>query len=80
MNLTENKNLLRIIGALALAGVPAMTLVGCDDNVDSAEDVGERIDDATDDAADAIDDAADDVGDAIDDTVDDMDNNPSTGG
>lgn len=53
----------RIAGAMAL-GLPAFAMVasmsGCDDDVDSMEDVGERIDDAVDDAGDAVDDAIDD--------------------
>ena len=54
--------LLAILGTAVVGG----SLVGCDDGVDSAEDVGEQIDDAADDAGDAIEDAADDIEDAVD--------------
>ncbi len=56
---------------------------GCDDDVDSAEDVGEKVDDAADkagdkveDAADDIEDAADDAGDKMEDAADDATDNP----
>ena len=58
---------LALLGTFALATTPAFVLVGCDDGVDSAEDIGESIDDAADDAGDAIDDAADEDDDVIDD-------------
>lgn len=60
----QRKKALRIAGFIALA-LPVWTLsAGCnnDGDVDSAEDVGE-----------ALDDAADDVGDAVDDAVDEID-------
>ena len=46
---------------------------GCDDDVDSAEDVGEKVDDAADEAADKVEDAADDMEDAVDDAADKTD-------
>jgi hypothetical protein len=61
---------LALAGTLALATTPAFMLVGCDDGVDSAEDVGEAVDDAAFDAGDAIDDAADEVDDAVEDMSD----------
>ena len=65
-----NTKTLALLGTISLAATPAFVLVGCDDGVDSAEDVGEAFDDAADDTGDAIDDAADEVDDAIDDDSD----------
>lgn len=50
--------LCRIAGLFALS-IPAITLVGCDDEVDSMEDVGEEIDDAVDDIGDGLEDIGD---------------------
>lgn len=71
MKRLKAKHLLQLCGLLALTVPVATSLSGCDDGVDSAEDVGEKIDDAADKAGDAIDDAADNASDAIDDTLDD---------
>lgn len=65
------KHLLQLSGLLALSMPVGFALSGCDDGYNSAEDVGEGIDDAADDTGDAIDDAADNVDDTIDDTIDD---------
>ena len=43
-----------------------MGLAACTDRDGSAEDIGERIDDAVDEAGDAIENAADEVEDALD--------------
>jgi len=48
----------RIAGIFALS-LPAITMVGCEDDVDSMEDIGEEIDDAVDDIGDEIDDGID---------------------
>lgn len=58
----------KILRIMAVVGTAALcpALGGCDDGVDSAEDVGEQIDDAADETGDAIEDAADDVEDAVD--------------
>lgn len=65
-----NTKALALLGTLSLAATPAFVLVGCDDGVDSAEDVGESLDDAADDTGDAIDDAVDEVDDTVDDASD----------
>ncbi len=71
MKRIKAKHLLPLCGVVALSMPVGFSLSGCDDGYNSAEDVGEDIDDAADNAGDAIDDAADDAGDAIDDAVDD---------
>ncbi len=58
--------LVKLLMALLLVGGVTFT-VGCDDDVDDADDVGREMEDAADDAGDAMEDAADDVGDALDD-------------
>ena len=70
MKNTTTRKTVALLGFIALAGTPAVILVGCDDTADSAEDVGEAIDDAADNAGDAMDDAADNVEDAFDDLDD----------
>lgn len=77
-------------GALPIAGALALLLscgsvVGCEDN-NTAEEAGERIDDAadetrdaTEDAVDEVEDAVDDAGDEIEDAVDDPDTTPTGG-
>ena len=65
------KGALPMAGALALL-VACGSVVGCEDS-NSAEEAGERIDDAADETRDAVDDAADDVEDAVDDAIDEVD-------
>ncbi len=66
---------LLVTAAFALTSAVAFSAVaGCEEDVDSASDVGREMDEAADDAGDAMEDAADDTEDAVDDAADDMDN------
>ena len=58
---------IRMMCTAALAAVPTVGLVGCDDNDGPLERAGERADDAADDVGDAVVDAGEVILDAVDD-------------
>lgn len=70
------KRALPTAGALSLL-VACGLAVGCEDT-NTAEEAGERIDDAADETIDATEDAIDDAEDAVDDAVDDINDDPNT--
>lgn len=61
MKNTVPKRTAALLSVMALSAAPAFVLVGCSDNSNSAEEVGESIDDAADETGDAIDDAVDEI-------------------
>lgn len=66
--------LARILFALLFVGGVAFAY-GCDDDddIDSAEEAGEKVDEAVDDAGDAAEEAGDDMKHATDEAADDID-------
>lgn len=67
MEPSKKSELVRLLTALTacLGFMSVIAITGCEDK-NSAEEVGEKIDEAADDAADAVEDAADDAADAVD--------------
>jgi len=72
---TEPMPLRRRLAAAVVAlslGSTGLVLAGCDDSIDSAEDVGEEVDEAVDDAGDAIDETIDDIDDEMEEAGDEL--------